>query len=209
MRLLGFVAVCVEKPRKNLKKLDSSGRRDGKQAQTTPEFNSITDQQEAPTLVQVKSVVLAACLRNSMRTIDNEQVLGAELAWNTSPKGVWGYTYKNPRQNTPIKTAFCFMDKFNELKTGRGSVNTTISVAILTAALVYQTASRSTHFPVIEVFQNAATGKQVKIAVNNCTNPNAATNINAARVAVCMRGAGKMRRYWKRNDILIKVVARP
>ena len=78
--LLGRVGVRVERLWKNLKKLDSRGRSVGKQAQMTPEFSSITDQQEASTLSQVKSLLFAACFKKSMRTIDSEQVLEDELA---------------------------------------------------------------------------------------------------------------------------------
>lgn len=102
---------------------------------------------------------------------------------------------------------FCLRGSCSERITGNGSMTSVTSVVRLNPAITYQTVKELRHLPSTESSQNAATGMQIKVNRKAIMIVHAPTKAAPTAVIHCMTRPEKIRRYWKRIEILTRHMA--
>lgn len=111
--------------------------------------------------------------------------------------------YKKPSPKIDATRIFCFLRKANPLIAGIGVAKTAKSVTIFMMEVRYHTANASTHLPSLEGIKTA-TGTQDMPTRTSCVMPQAARNAINQRHTSRVRPE-KMRRYWRRKEILVTI----
>jgi hypothetical protein len=88
--------------------------------------------------------------------------------------------------------------------TGRGIRKMTRSVVRLNDAMMYQIVKKSRHLPGRLGIQNLATGMHTKVSRKERVTAHAPRKRTPQSVAICIVRPEKMRRYWRRMEILTR-----
>lgn len=112
-------------------------------------------------------------------------------------------TYKKPSPKMDATRIFCFLRKASPLIAGIGVANTAKSVTMFMMEVRYHTTNAFTHFPCLEGTKRA-TGTQDIPTRTSCVMPQAARRAINQRHTSRVRPE-KMRRYWRRKEILVRI----